>query len=47
MPNTDQQTFQMSVPIKLRSQYDRVIAPINNPQVKKQHEHLNDLSLKG
>ena len=36
LPNTDNQTFQMAVPKKLRTQYDKVLIPINAPQVGQQ-----------
>ncbi|CAH1779425.1 unnamed protein product, partial [Owenia fusiformis] len=32
LPNTEQQTFQIAVPRRLRQQYDRVLLPLNQPQ---------------
>ena len=37
IPNTEQQTFQMALPRKLRSQYDKVMLPITMPQVRLHH----------
>jgi len=34
IPETDQQTFQMSLPRKLKSKYDRIIMPVLIAQVR-------------
>jgi len=30
VPSTDQQTFQMAIPLQLRSYYQKVMAPVNS-----------------
>ena len=34
LPGTEQQTFQIAIPRILRAQYDRILLPMNAPQVR-------------